>query len=155
MQPIATNLAPEIIVADEPPFPVEVLIFEEDTNLILSAGNVVREIREDVSTLLQIAAEQVPLSPGDLVCRGSRWSAIVFDLDHPEQGLSPGATIIENLIGRILEQVDANSIQSIGIQPLGGHHTRRGAGDFVSLLQGLRDRGQLPACLKKVWVILN
>ena len=45
----------EIVLAERgsPPFPVELIAFEEDTYLVLSAGNFAREIREETSELLK------------------------------------------------------------------------------------------------------
>ena len=45
---------------DTPPFPVDAQTFEEDTNLILSAGPMIREPRESVDELVQEMMSATP-----------------------------------------------------------------------------------------------
>ncbi len=49
-----SGMSIDIVLAERgcPPFPVELIAFEEDTYLVLSAGNLAREIREETSELL-------------------------------------------------------------------------------------------------------
>ena len=69
----------EIVAASEQPFPIEVMVFEEDTYLVLSASNHIRSIREPLAELQESATDQQAHRLGDLVVKGAKWFAIVHD----------------------------------------------------------------------------
>ena len=75
---------PEIVISSSAPFEVEVVVFEEDTWRVLSAGNQVRETRAPIESFQVEAEMQQPHKPGDVVVRGNRRS---LSLGPKGQGL--------------------------------------------------------------------
>lgn len=136
----------EIIAASTAPFNVEVLVFEEDTYLVLSAGNFARDTPESAEGLMQAAAEQEAVAPGEIVERGPRWYAVVHDFDADD---SLKNQHIDRALENIFERVREQNIASIGIQALGVYHGSLALDSFLDRLSNRR----LPTCLDRLWVI--
>ena len=136
----------EIAVASTAPFEVEVMVYEEDTYLVLGAGNVVRETPDTSAALIEAAAMQDPFSPGDVHVKGSRWYAVVHDFDAD---VSLQDEHIDAALDETLRQVAEQGIAAIGLQALGSYHGTHHIQDFVDRLQ----QRQLPDCLQRIWVI--
>ena len=136
----------EITASPTAPFNVEVLVYEEDTYLVLSAGSFVRETPDPAEVLMQVAAEQKAVPPGQIVERGQRWYAVIHDFDDEESLQDRHIdTALENLLALITEQ----EIASVGIQALGAYHGSKAVSTFTERLNERR----LPACLERIWVI--
>ncbi|HJP50316.1 MAG TPA: hypothetical protein QF611_04725 [Pseudomonadales bacterium] len=59
-----------------PPFDVELVILEEDTFLVLSAGNVVFEIREDVDSRLRQASDRLLFNLSGVFVAGTKSASL-------------------------------------------------------------------------------
>jgi hypothetical protein len=67
---------------DDPPFPVQAVVVEEDTWRLLSAPTRVPETREQPVRLFTAAIDDRPATPGSVLRRGRRWLAIVHDIER-------------------------------------------------------------------------
>ena len=139
-------MTPDIVVAREMPFPVEVMVFEEDTYLLLSAGNNVRDIREPISDLQSKAAKQTANVVGDIVSHGSRWFAIVHDTD---QDTSFKKAWVVTALDNLCFDIERVGLGAIGIQPLGCQHGPESMSDAVGRIRSQR----WPGCLHRIWVM--
>jgi hypothetical protein len=139
---------PEFQVSADPPFAVEVMVFEEDTYRVLSSGNHIREIREPLNVLQMEASEQESHAAGDLVVRGSRWFAILHDFDKPEPYRPESA---QQVLAQIRGEVARRGIRSIGIQALGHFHGPEGLDTAVQLISDC----PWPDCLEKIWIVIR
>ena len=139
---------PEFVVSASQPFPIEVMVYEEDTWRVLGAGNHIREIREPLAELTHQATLQRPHTPGELVVRGTRWSAILHDFDRPVTWVAGAVDIALAEVGR---QVAEAGTESLGIQALGHFHGPENQQAAVERIT----RYPWPTCLKKVWVSLK
>jgi hypothetical protein len=134
----------EIIVAPTSPFAVEVMVYEEDTWMLMSAGNTVREIRESSEVLERRAMEQQPRKPGELVKRGQRWYAIVHDLDRPDLAQD---SMIDETLSAIFTNALAGHIRSMGIQALGNFN---GSGSIATFVDKVRQ--EAPTEIEQIWI---
>ena len=137
---------PEIIVAADQPFPVEVMVFEEDTWRVLSAGNHIREIRQPLQELEAAATEQQPHQPGEVVQKGNRWFAILHDFDQAS-AFRPEA--VDAALEILVRQVDEAGVTALGIQSLGAYHGPETLARAVDRIK----RQSWPACLERLWII--
>ena len=137
----------EIVVAGRgsPPFPVELIAFEEDTYLVLSAGNLAREIREETSELLGEMSHFDPLDRGTVVKKGQRLYAVVHDLDqHP----SCDKYVVRQALSEIVRICNEGDIHSIAIEPLGCIHGQLENDWFLGQLREIA----VTSSLRRVWV---
>jgi hypothetical protein len=139
---------PEVQVSANTPFAVEVLVFEEDTYRVLSAGNHIREIREPLNVLQVEAGEQDSHAAGDLVVRGSRWFAILHDFDKPESYCPES---VQQVLEHLCAEVGRAGIRSIGIQALGSFH---GPERLETAIQWISDC-PWPDCLERIWIVIR
>ncbi len=137
---------PDIVISADQPFPIEVMVFEEDTYRMLSAGNVVRDIRDPVEVLEQAVVDQPLAGLGDLVMRGSRWFGILHDVDRE---IGPNDLTVQQVLDRVAEAVETNQITAIAMQALGGHHRQRDFGEAISRIQNR----PWPDCLQSIWIV--
>lgn len=125
---------------------MEVLVFEEDTWRVLSAGNHIREIREPLAELEAQAVTQQADTLGSLVVRGQRWSMILHDFDR-------SASFVQDTVDDVLEKialtVEAEGVTSIGIQAPGHFH---GPMSLEESVFKIREQSW-PECLRQIWVI--
>ena len=123
---------PTIVASDQMPFEIQSMVFEEDTYLVLSAGNHVREIRAPLEELqLELVAEQA-LTLGELAIRGSRVFAIVHDFDL-QPSFSPGA--VQRTLDELCQHVENRGISALGMQALGSHHGGLPRAQAIALIE--------------------
>ena len=142
-----SGMSLEIVVAERgsPPFPVELIAFEEDTYLVLSAGNLARETREETLELLKEMSNFDPLNRGTVVKKGQRLYAIVHDLDlHP----SCDKQIVRQALTEIMRICNEGDINSIAIEPLGCAHGQLGIDWFLRQLTEIAKTSSL----RRIWV---
>jgi len=137
----------EIVVAGRgsPPFPVELIAFEEDTYLVLSAGNLAREIREETSELLGEMSNFDPLDRGTVLKRGQRLYVVVHDLDHQP---SCDKRIVMRALKEIVRICNEGGIHSIAIEPLGCTHGQLDNDWFLNQLKETAN----DSTLRRIWV---
>ena len=137
----------EIVLAERgsPPFPVELIAFEEDTYLVLSAGNFAREIREETSELLKEMSHFAPVDRGSVLKKGQRLYAVVHDLDqHP----SCDKQIVRQALKEIVRICNEGDIHSIAIEPLGCMHGQLENDWFLNQLREI----STTSSLRRIWV---
>lgn len=109
----------DIQIAPDMPFPVECLVFEEDTFLVMSAPLIARESRHDIDELVQRMSEFKPPAPGEVIVKGQQYLAVVHDLEQTPTCVesSVEAALLE--LGRLFE---AAGVKAVGMEPLGCKH---------------------------------
>lgn len=103
----------------KPPFTVEVMIFEEDTNLILTADPVIQYKEEHPIRLMTGIMKAKRHLPGSLVINKSSWYGVVIDLDE-EMICRPKN--ISNVYSQLFERLQKEKIKTAGIHLLGCTH---------------------------------
>jgi hypothetical protein len=135
----------------QPPFPVEAVVIEEDTYLVLSAETVVREPQEHPLQILHAVHQAEPVVPGAVVVQpGSplRLLAVVHDLSA--EPICREAWVVAAL-DAIVTEVDNRHICALGMPLLGSVHGRIERQRVLSLVaEALRPA---PASLKHLWLI--
>jgi len=127
------------------PFEIQSMVFEEDTYLVLSAGNHVREIRAPLDELQHELVAQQALRLGELAIRGSRVFAIVHDFDL-QPSFSPGA--VQRTLHELCQHVENLGISALGMQALGSHHGGLPRAEAIALIEAQA----WPDCLERLWV---
>lgn len=136
---------PEVAVSAEPPFAIELMVYEEDTWRVLSAGNHIRDIREPLSELQEKVLEQQAHRLGELIVKGSRAFAILYDLDRPVPFCDEAVT---EVLTALAGHVQATGLSSIGMQPLGHVH---GPLSRQASVRRIEDSGW-PGSLNRIWI---
>ena len=138
---------PEIVISPvgQPPFAVELMVFEEDTWMVLSAGNFARSVRQDTHAVIEEMNAFETRQPGELVIKGNRAYAIVHDLD---QGAGSRVAWIDLALDRLFTHCRTTGTQCLAMQPLGCVH---GEGDIDEFCARLRAHPQ--ACNLRIWVV--
>lgn len=139
----------QIEVGATAPFAVEVLVYEEDTWQMLSAGTRVQEMRESKRDLQHAVESQVACFQGDIIRRGSRWFAVIYDVDADMEDTE---ATVDLALTNLLLLIKQEEVASIGIQALGAFHRHQSPEHFITKLEQRRRAGQIPDCLQKVWV---
>jgi len=129
---------PEIIAAPTAPFPIEVMVYEEDTWLLMSAGNSISEIRQSMPELESGMIEQTARESGDLLIKGNRWFAIVNNIDDEE---FDKAEAVQQALDNLADEVADREITSFGIQVFSG---------FPEFEKALRE--VCPATVERIWI---
>lgn len=137
---------PNITVSLDQPFPIEAMVYEEDTYRVLSPDNHIREIRQPLLELQSQVVGQQADKLGDLVIRGSRWFAILHDFDQSE---SYASAVLPLVYSRISDAIMEREISSIGLQPLGAHHGPDDVGTAIDQI----GRIVWPSCLQSIWIV--
>ena len=118
----------------DPPFPVEAVVLEEDTYLVLSARKRLPERSEHPIRVMTALWEAEPESPGTLVVRpGLRPEllAVVHDLSQEPSWRDEW---IEQALHHALEEAERRRIIALGMEPLGCVHGRLHLERFEELL---------------------
>jgi hypothetical protein len=135
----------------QPPFPVEAVVAEEDTYLVLSAETVVRVPREHPLRILHAVHQAKPVAPGAVVVQpGSplRLLAAVHDLSA--ELICQEAWIVAALTA-IIAEVDTRRICALGMPLLGTVHGRIERQRALTMLaEALHP---VPGSLKHLWLI--
>jgi hypothetical protein len=141
---------PEIIAAPEPPFAIDTLVVEEDTYLVLSAGNYAAEPKQQTDSLISQAAYQDAVALGEVIVKGKRWLAVVYDFDQDPALLDSS---VDAALDNIFRLVEDRRFTAIGLQALGCFHGNNDVGTFLERLSVRQHAGGLPDCLQKLWVV--
>ncbi len=131
--------------ADSPPFPVELIVLEEDRWLVLSTDNRIRPVRQPVEVLIEDMQQDVPPDRGTVLVRGNRLLAIVHDLD---QQPSTTPDIVRASLNRVFEYCEQHGVRTIAMQMIGHHHGHLTRADFIQLLGGI-DKGSV----NRIWLL--
>jgi hypothetical protein len=134
------------------PFPVQAVVEEVDTCLVLDSDPAVHEPPQSYPDLVREMATQKPLTPGEIVVRRGpplRFLAVVHDLDRrPTWSEAWIAAALANL----LREFENRRVDTAALPLLGGVHGRLNPVRFVRLLdEALRGHG--PSLPKRLWLI--
>ena len=138
---------------DQPPFPVEAVVFEEDTYLVLSAGWDKIESDDHPVVILTEAFDAKPEEPGSVVVYEDsplRFLAVVYDLD---QEPSWREEWVERAIEGIFREAERRRLQTIALPFMGTKHGSLEKERFLLLLRGFLERNCSPYPLR-VWLAL-
>lgn len=132
-----------------PPFPVDAIVREEDTFLVLGAGRGVEPPAEDLGALLRRAAEARERVPGTVEVRGGRPTellAVVHDLGR-EPTWREGW--VESALEQVFREAGARGLRRLALPLLGAVHGRMHPYRFLALLAGTLARvgGPPPSAL--------
>jgi len=138
---------------DQPPFPVEAVVFEEDTYLVLSAGWDKIESDDHPVVILTEAFDAKPEEPGSVVVTEDsplHFLAVVYDLD---QEPSWREEWVERAIEGIFREAERRRLQTIALPFMGTKHGSLEKERFLLLLRGFLERNCSPYPLR-VWLAL-
>jgi hypothetical protein len=138
---------------DQPPFPVEAVVLEEDTYLVLSAGWDRIESEDHPVVILTEAFEANPEEPGSVVVSEDspfRFQAVVYDFD---QEPSWREEWVERALEGIFREAERRRLRTIALPFLGTKHGSLEKERFLLLLRGFlkRNRSSYPL---RVWLTL-
>lgn len=136
-----------------PPFPVEAVVFEEDTYLVLSADWKKIESEDHPVVVLTEAFGMEPEEPGTVVVYGGiplRFLAVVHDLD---QVPSWKEEWIRKALENIIQEVERRRLGSIALPFLGTKHGSLEKSRFLALLRDFLVQS-LPSHPLRIWLVM-
>jgi len=138
---------------DHPPFPVEAMVFEEDTFLVLSSDPTVRDPKVPLVRILTRLMETQPETPGTVLVKGGvpiRLLAVVHDLNEDPSWREEW---IAAALARIFQNSERRGFHSLALPLLGTMHGRLGKDRALALLtRHLTERP--PARLRRIWLVV-
>lgn len=146
---VRITAAPE----ERPPFPVEAVVFEEDTYLVLSADWKKIESEDHPVVIMTEAFGMEPEKPGKVVVyEGSplRFLAVVHDLD---QEPSWREEWVGKALENIFQEVERRGLRSIALPFLGTKHGSLEMRHFVSLLVDFLEENSFSHPLR-IWLVM-
>lgn len=136
-----------------PPFPVEAMVFEEDTFLVMSADPTPSDVKVSMMRIMTGLIEARPRVPGTLVLQGRsplRMLAIVHDFN---QDPSWKEEWIEGALTKVFEESTSMGLQSLALPLLGTVYGSLEKRRFIELLvHTLREAGHKR--LKTLWLVV-
>lgn len=139
---------------DHPPFPVEAVVLEEDTYLVLSAGWDRIESDDHPVVILTEAFEAKPEEPGSVVVTEDsplRFLAVVYDFDQEPFWREEW---VERAIEGIFREAERRRLQTIALPFLGTKHGSLGKERFLLLLRKFLERNRSSPYPLRVWLAL-
>jgi hypothetical protein len=138
---------------ERPPFPVEAVVVEEDTYLVLSADPRTREPRpEHPIRVMTSLLEVEPREPGTILLRDRsplEIAAIVHDLDEEPSWREEWVVAA---LDRSLAEAERRRFHAIGLEMLGTIHGRLERPRFLQILRQALQRAD-PHQLDRIWLI--
>jgi hypothetical protein len=138
---------------DYPPFPVEAIVFEEDTYLVLSADWEKIESDDHPVAILVEALEAEPEKPGSVTVLEDtplRFLAVVHDLDREPSWREDW---IEKALEEVFREAERRKLQKIALPFLGTKHGSLENKRFVVLFREFLKRRPSSYPLQ-VWLVL-
>ncbi len=136
---------------NQPPFELDALTFEEDTNLLMSPGAELASPRESITELVSDIAAFKPLEQGSVVARGTapvRLLAIVHDIDKTPTWTEES---VRNSMASLLRKSETLGFESVALPVLGGVHGTLSTARFAGLLRIALEQFP-PRRLKRLWI---
>ena len=138
---------------EQPPFPIEAMVVEEDTYLVLSADPRVGEPHPEHPIRVMTALLEVePREPGTLLVRDRvplELAAIVHDLDEEPTWREEW---IISALDCALAEAERRRFRAIGLEMLGAIHGRLARPRFLQILRQALQRAD-PRQLERIWLI--
>jgi hypothetical protein len=150
------SFGPYAIIAaptTKPPFPVNAVVEEEDTFLVLSAETRVRKREGSLLEIMTNVIESRPEIPGTVLIRGKkplRLLAIVHDLN---QDPTWKEAWIKSALNRVFQGLERRKLQSIALSLLGTHHSTLDKERFVEMLRHVLEKIS-PSYLQRIWLVI-
>jgi hypothetical protein len=138
---------------DNQPFPVDAVVFEEDTFLVLSTETTVREPRESLIRVMTKLIETCPEKPGSVVVKGRhplRMLAVVHELDKDPTWKNEW---VEIALNGIFQEAERRKLQSLALPFIGTLHGRLKNKAFIQMLRKVL-RTTKCTYLKNLWLII-
>ncbi len=138
----------------DPPFAVDARVIEEDTHLVLSAGNQLPEAAEPAIRVMTAALYAEPCALGAVVVRPGAprlLLAVVHDLD-----LSPSCRpqAVREALARALERSRALGVRALAVPLLGAVHGVLPPEQALGLVLEVLSATSL-AHLERVWLVAD
>ncbi len=137
----------------KPPFPIDAVVEEEDTFLVLSAEARVRKPEGSFLKIMTNVIETRPETPGTVLLRGKnpiRLLAIIHDLNQDPNWKEAW---IKSALNRIFHVSDRRKLQSIALPFLGTHHGTLDKKRFVVILRHTLKKIS-PSYLQRIWLVI-
>lgn len=132
--------------ADQPPFPVELVVQEEDRWRVLSAPAALSPEHSTASEIIAVMADDTLPPTGTLMTAGNTVLAIVHDLEqHPTTSIE----IVQVTIGKLIEHCRRRGIRAIASDPLGCVHGELDEGEVLAAFQSLGRE-----TLERIWIVM-
>ncbi len=145
----------QIVAAPEgtPPFKVEAFTYEQDTFLVLSAANVIKDSDSHPKQLAAQAHEIQSATPGSVIVRGKsplKLLAIVHDFNEEPSWKEEW---IESALQAIFQETESRKLESVALPLLGSVYGSLEESRFFSLLRSVIEHTPL-IHLKHVWLVI-
>ena len=138
---------------DASPFPVEAIVFEEDTFLVMSADPTPKDPKVPMVRVMTSLIETQPRVPGTVLLQGRsplRMLAIVHDFN---QDPSWKEEWIENALRGVFQQMEKLGLQSLALPLLGTVYGTLDKRRFIELLvRALQGTGH--NALRLLWLVV-
>lgn len=149
---IVGSTAVSVAAPEAAPFPVQAVVEEQDTALVLDMEPVLRPPRQSTTALVKAMQQQRPRRPGEVLVRRGRplrLLAVVHVLDR-----EPGcrAEWIETALTGVLQRCVRYRIRAAALPLLGSVHGRFNGMHSVRLLREALARHNLPYP-ERLWLI--
>jgi len=143
-----------VVAATEhaPPFPVDAVACEEDTDLVLSAPPALRDPGEHPGRLVLRALNTPAAEPGSVLVRGrhpARLLAVVHDLNHEPTWR---AAWVARALEGVLDAARSLEARALALPLLGTRHGRLAPRVFLGLLGDVLP-ARRPGCLQRIWLM--
>ncbi len=133
---------------ESPPFPVEVMVFEEDTNLILTVDPVIEHKEEHIIRTMTDIMTAETHKPGSVVVNGNSWYAVVIDLDSDPICRKEWC---EKAIKQVFQLAEKNRVSSLALPILGTVYGNLQIEYNLQYLLGIVST-MTPCALKRLWI---
>jgi hypothetical protein len=138
---------------EQPPFPVDALVVEEDTYLVLATDPRAGEPRpEHPIRVMTSLLEVEPRQPGTIVVRDRaplEFAAIVHDLDREPTWREEWVVAA---LDRALAESERRKLRALGLEMLGAIHGRLERPRFLQILRQALQRSD-PRSLERIWLV--
>jgi len=135
------------------PFPVDAVVFEDDTFLVLSAETVVREPKEPLMRVMTKLIETHPETPGSVLVKGKRplrMLAIVHDLNQEPTWREEW---VESCLRGIFHEAERRRLNSLALPFVGTLHGKLERERFIGILLEVLEVVEFEH-LRKLWLIV-
>ena len=139
-----------VAAKESPPFPVEVMVFEEDTSLVLTVDDPAKEYepQHPIRTMTDIM-NMTTHQPGTVVTNGNSWYAVVIDLNSEPICRKQWC---EEALERVLLLAGKTGVQSLALPVLGSVHGNLPVEELLPVLLEKLAVGNI-GILKHLWLV--
>lgn len=148
---IIDDIEISVVAQESLPAGVEVMVFEEDTNLILTIDKEMYFEDEHPIRLMTEILRAKKHEPGDLVCNGKSWYAVVVDLNSEK--LCDARWVAAAYL-QVFSESKKQGVSIMAIHLLGTMHARLAIREAVKVFVD-NLKANRPPRLKQVWLIVT